>query len=234
MRRFASAMMRLTASVAVAAALCWTAPDLPALRDGVADPEGWLRREDADGLVAQVAGATGWLVLAWLTIGSLVTAASTVPGAVGRLASAVAARTVPLAVRRVAAVALGLSLAGHPGRALAMPAPPEAGPHGIPVSSWSGDVDWPLPELPAPVVDWPLPESNAPAGSRPAAPAPERVVVRRGDTLWSIAAAHLEPRARNAEIAAEWPRWYAANQRLIGPDPARLDVGLRLRPPRSG
>jgi hypothetical protein len=234
MRRFASAMMRLTASVAVGAALCWAAPDLSALRDGIADPEGWLRQEDVDGLVAQVAGAAGWLVLAWLAIGSLVTAASTVPGAVGRLASGVAARTVPLAVRRVAAVALGLSVAGHSGAALAMPAPPEARPHGVPMSSWSGDVDWPLPELPAPAVDWPLPESDAPVRSRPAAPAAERVVVRRGDTLWSIAAGHLEPRASNTEIAAEWPRWHAANRRLIGPDPARLDVGLRLRPPRAG
>ncbi len=57
------------------------------------------------------------------------------------------------------------------------------------------------------------------------------VTVRRGDSLWSLAAARLGPRATNARIAAEWPRWYAANRPVIGPDPAVILPGQQLRPP---
>ncbi|TWE12161.1 LysM peptidoglycan-binding domain-containing protein [Rudaeicoccus suwonensis] len=57
------------------------------------------------------------------------------------------------------------------------------------------------------------------------------VVVRRGDTLWSIAAAHLGPAADATTIAGEWPRWYAANRDLIGDDPDVLLVGQQLRAP---
>lgn len=57
------------------------------------------------------------------------------------------------------------------------------------------------------------------------------VVVRRGDTLWSIVAARLGPGATAAEIAATWPRWHAANAAVIGPDPHLLLPGARLAPP---
>lgn len=57
------------------------------------------------------------------------------------------------------------------------------------------------------------------------------VVVHRGDTLWSIAAAHLGPHADAQTIAAEWPRWYAANRHVIGDDPDLLEVGTSLQTP---
>lgn len=57
------------------------------------------------------------------------------------------------------------------------------------------------------------------------------VVVRRGDSLWSIAARHLPAGATDHEIAAAWPRWYAANRTVIGPDPDPLRPGQRLAPP---
>lgn len=57
------------------------------------------------------------------------------------------------------------------------------------------------------------------------------VVVRRGDTLWSIAAAHLGPAADATTIAGEWPRWYAANRDVIGDDPDVLLVGQQLHAP---
>lgn len=57
------------------------------------------------------------------------------------------------------------------------------------------------------------------------------VVVRRGETLWSIAATHLGPGATDAEVAAAWPRWHAANSAVIGPDPHHLLPGTRLTPP---
>jgi len=57
------------------------------------------------------------------------------------------------------------------------------------------------------------------------------VVVHRGDTLWDIAARHLGPGANNAQVAADWPRWHAANRSTIGPDPNLIVPGQRLRIP---
>ncbi|KRE37694.1 hypothetical protein ASG73_08585 [Janibacter sp. Soil728] len=57
------------------------------------------------------------------------------------------------------------------------------------------------------------------------------VVVRRGDSLWSITAARLGPEATAAEVAQAWPRWHAANAARIGPDPHLLLPGTRLSPP---
>jgi len=59
----------------------------------------------------------------------------------------------------------------------------------------------------------------------------EQVVVRRGDTLWDIAARHLGAESSAAEIAQEWPRWYAANRSLIGDNPDLILPGQRLVPP---
>jgi len=59
----------------------------------------------------------------------------------------------------------------------------------------------------------------------------EGVVVLRGDTLWTIAARHLGPTATHEQIAAEWPRWWAANADLIGHDPNLILPGQRLIPP---
>lgn len=59
----------------------------------------------------------------------------------------------------------------------------------------------------------------------------DEVVVRRGDTLWDIAARHLGPGASAADVAAEWPRWHDANRRQIGADPDLILPGLRLTPP---
>ncbi|GAA3698552.1 hypothetical protein GCM10022399_13710 [Terrabacter ginsenosidimutans] len=74
--------------------------------------------------------------------------------------------------------------------------------------------------------------------SRLLAPAPrattaahDLVPVRRGDSLWSIAARHLGPTASDAEVAWEWPRWYAANRDVVGDDPDLLTPGQLLRPP---
>jgi len=66
---------------------------------------------------------------------------------------------------------------------------------------------------------------------RPVADDSGEVVVHRGDTLWSIAAAHLGPHADAQAIAAEWPRWYAANRQVIGDNPDLLFIGTRLRMP---
>ena len=56
-------------------------------------------------------------------------------------------------------------------------------------------------------------------------------VVRRGDALWDVAARHLGPTATAADIAREWPRWYAANRAVIGADPSLLRPGEVLYAP---
>ena len=59
----------------------------------------------------------------------------------------------------------------------------------------------------------------------------DEVVVRRGDSLWDIAARHLGPDASAADVAVEWPRWHHANRDVIGADPDLLIPGQRLVPP---
>ena len=59
----------------------------------------------------------------------------------------------------------------------------------------------------------------------------DEIVVRRGDTLWSLAERHLGPGTTDGEIAVEWPHWFTANRDVIGNDPDHLVPGERLRPP---
>jgi nucleoid-associated protein YgaU len=58
-------------------------------------------------------------------------------------------------------------------------------------------------------------------------------VVRRGDTLWDVVRHHLGPDATDAEVAAEWPRWHAANRDVIGADPDLLLPGQVLHAPEA-
>ena len=66
---------------------------------------------------------------------------------------------------------------------------------------------------------------------RPGLSSDAHVVVRRGDTLWDLARRHLGGSATDAEVAAEWPRWHAANRAVIGDDADLLRPGQRLVPP---
>lgn len=59
----------------------------------------------------------------------------------------------------------------------------------------------------------------------------DEVVVRRGDSLWTITARYLGPDATDAHIAQEWPRWYRANRSVLVHGPDRLEPGMRLTPP---
>lgn len=66
---------------------------------------------------------------------------------------------------------------------------------------------------------------------KPGTSVEEHIVVRRGDTLWDIAARHLPAGTTSAEVALEWPRWYAANRAVLGEDPDLIRPGTRLTPP---
>jgi len=64
--------------------------------------------------------------------------------------------------------------------------------------------------------------------SRPSTHPPAQVVVSAADSLWSITADHLGRRTTAEEIAEAWPRLYAANRDVIGPDPAVIEPGQHL------
>jgi hypothetical protein len=83
---------------------------------------------------------------------------------------------------------------------------------------------------PSPPV-WPE-QHAAPAQSR-ATQDENGVTVGHGESLWVIAARRLGPHASGEEIAAAWPRWYAANRDAIGADPSLLHPGQVLHAPTS-
>ena len=57
------------------------------------------------------------------------------------------------------------------------------------------------------------------------------VVVRRGDSLWTIVGRSLGPQAAAIDIARAVPMWHAANRAVIGADPDLLFAGQILHPP---
>ena len=61
--------------------------------------------------------------------------------------------------------------------------------------------------------------------------ADQEVVVRSGDTLWTIAARHLAPEASDVDVAREWPRWFENNRAVIGSNPNALLPGQILKSP---
>lgn len=120
------------------------------------------------------------------------------------------------------------------------PAPPDLDPPAGP------DLDRPAPSFAGASASSQLaPPARSSPPSTPAPPTPLLIgsphretpdrdgsyVVRRGDTLWDIAARHLGATASAADIARAWPRWYTANQSAIGPNPQLIHPGLVLHAP---
>ena len=195
-----------------------------------------------DDLLVLVAAGVAWTVLAWLTAGLLLCLAAEARRTDGRL-DRVARAVTPLAVRRLAALLLGLGLVGAP---LALALPAQADRTVAAAAQLTGPTD---PPADVPALDrWTPDRPVAPAATSEAPTEPlallvrrphrghvvsDHVVVRRGDTLWDIAARALGPDASVANIAASWPGWYAANRSSIGPDPDLILPGQRLRPPAT-
>jgi len=184
-------------------------------------PSGSLPRQPDSEIVA----ACEWLAWA-LTSYLCLAVAGTAVGALVRWRGL--GRIAPAALRRLVDSAISVGLVAAvvaPTAAVATPARPSTvatspvRPH-------------------APALDWPgltvamSPQARQPA-SRSGSASNREVVVRPGDTLWSIAAAHLGPGASRERIAASWPRWYAANRSVVGPDPAVIRPGEHLRPPAN-
>jgi nucleoid-associated protein YgaU len=155
-----------------------------------------------------------WLLAAYLVICiaacGLVTARR-----IHRRESLVAALS-PGLVRRLVAVALGAGLATS--GVVAVPAAGAERPHRGAAAghhrATTASLDWP-------------------GMGRAVHPVSRRVLVRPGDSLWSVAARALGRAATTPAIAAAWPAWWAANRRVVGPDPDLIHPGQRLVPPAT-
>ena len=196
-----------------------------------------------DELVAATAATAVLLVLAWVWVALLAHAAAMLPGVLGNVAETIAVAITPAACRGAVRVALGLATVASPlSTACASAAEPIASST---APAHRDFADLPQIERPAMIARW-VPSVPAPAPP-PATPrsdvrlvttapseaesVPDEVVIRRGDTLWDIAARVLGPQATAAEIATEWPKWYVANRDVIGPDPDVIHPGTVLRAP---
>lgn len=190
----------------------------------------------ADELLVGCAAALALLLSAWLSLGVVVVALAAVPGTVGRWAGTVADAVTPRATRRLVGLVLGVTVAAGvaPGASVAA----------APTSTTAAHLDRPDPSFaPLPDPGWvPEPPTVRPhpdlsvlsRAPRVTTVDDEReVVVRRGDSLWSIAARHLGPHPSDAEVARAWPAWFAANRDVVGDDPDVLRPGQLLRVPEG-
>lgn len=228
------------------------------LREGLRSPDAWVAEVGPDAAVAALAGSLLWLVALWAAFALSVTALALLPGRAGLLAHAVAEHVTPALLRRVVGAAAGTSILISPALAFAQPpavstpAPVGAsaglasGPAaalGLPMDGAGGQWQSSKPTAPPsmPALGWPTDPADQSSGDRPAAapqpvrPRPpgaeDRVLVRPGDSLWSITAHRLGPASSATRIQAEWPRWHAANRQLIGADPNLLHPGAELLAP---
>jgi nucleoid-associated protein YgaU len=206
-------------------------------------------------VIVVAAAAAGLALLVWGALGVVVTALAAVPGTVGRAATVVADHVAPVVVRRITAALVGgvMATAGSPVAHADTPLPKPA-----PTTQTAAVTHAPAPDPAFVVTDRPPVADAVPAPgptSAPVRPEPTRappalgplgpaahtpghpartVTVVRGDSLWAIAARYLGPHATEQQVAREWPRWYAANRTVIGPDPDLIRVGQVLAVPGPG
>ncbi|WP_284983730.1 LysM peptidoglycan-binding domain-containing protein [Arthrobacter sp. efr-133-TYG-118] len=211
--------------------------------------------EDLLGFVATAAGLG--IGVWWIATFLLAMAAALLQQSGKDRCASATAKLSPAFMRRLAVAILGLNLAGIPlanasqaqletAWSQATGSAPSSGisAQWTPASSPSAH----LPVVPSlesgPSEIDPHWQPRAPAaepgllGTRPqraaeqsASPNQGEVVVRRGDSLWSIAARQLGPMASDVDIALHWPKWYAANRHVVGDDPGLLVPGQILHPP---
>lgn len=202
--------------------------------------------DDFGSLVALVLAIVAWAAYGWLALAVVVTALERVPGAFGRAAARATAAIMSPGTRVLVRSALGVA-ATAPLTVAAAQAHTVQGDTSItrPATSWdprtgverdstvpgSDDVSvretrtGPNGERRLPVPD--RPTTGAATRYTPVRPA-DTVVVRPGDSLWTIAARELGPQAPRTAIDRRWPQWYAANADRIGPDPALIRPGQHL------
>lgn len=179
-----------------------------------------VRTDDPTSAVVSAAAWLAWALLCYLLVAATVVALAALPGAAGTTIAALRPLA-PRTVRRVVEAAAGTVVATAVGVAAvpASAAPPTPAPSRVTATS---PLDWPgLAE--------PATRATPTATTAPASPV--RLVVHRGDSLWTLSARLLGSRASATRVAATWPRLYAANRAVIGADPDLIRPGQRLVPP---
>jgi nucleoid-associated protein YgaU len=202
-------------------------PDVAGLREALTHPQSVADAGGPDTVVLAWAATLAWAVWVWGALGLGLTAATAVPGLLGRTARALLRLVLPAAARRAAAVALGIGL----GVGIGAPVFASAAPATVAVSA----PDWPADGSPVPAApDWPTAVPADPAPDWPA-PGPGTHVVVRGDCLWDIAAARLASGPgsppTDGQIADAVHAWWTTNASVIGPDPDLLLPGQVLQLP---
>lgn len=164
---------------------------------------------------------------AWLWGGTVLLAASVARG--HRWGTRPVPAVLPAPLRRLVLLACGVALTGG----LAAPALAASGDHPGHRSTPAALLDGlPLPDRPTGHG----PEPHVAARPAVAAlPAPAHrladVVVRPGDTLWSLARDALPGPTGERAVAQRCRRIYALNRRVVGPDPDLIRPGEHLRLP---
>lgn len=192
-----------------------------------------------------------WLCTGWLALVAVLESGSCVPGEVGRLTARAARRVAPASVRGLVRLAVGASLAASVlsgPAALAEDRTPTVAGSSTDYLDWPGLAPTVTPTVTTPVTPTAAPTAaatapatasaapaataaTAPVPTRDPQPAPRTVVVRRGDSLWSIARDALGPGATDRQVAAAWPRWWAANRPVVRDTPDLIHPGDRLTAP---
>jgi nucleoid-associated protein YgaU len=206
---------------------------------------------DVDDLLGAFANAAGLAIVAWWVLSMLLaTLAAVLERSGSRRAAAAAGRLCPAFMRRLAIAALSVQLLSAPLANAAEPLP--AGPGWLPTQEVAVSADWaprggtegtgesraaselqPDWRPSAPVTDPGLLSARQVRASQLPLEKPGEITVLAGDTLWDIAARELGPTAPDLDVALRWPRWYQANQAVIGENPDALLPGQILNPPSA-
>ena len=249
-------VLLLAAGILASAVLLWsglaTRPDPAALLSGSVS--------SLQGAAGFAAAGTGLALALWWVLGLMLSVLSALLHRAGHAAAAAAAGALaPAFMRRLAVAVIGVNLVAGSGAARAADSVSTAPEQTVAVLQTPAHAagTYPavkLPEagskIPAPgPADSPAapqwkptgPPSGANVFIRPgradadddaaAAAAAARIVVREGDSLWSLAAGQLGPQAGTAEIAAHWPRWYERNRAVVGNNPDLIVPGQVLEAP---
>jgi hypothetical protein len=200
--------------------LRWTSPAL--LPSGPPDSVGPQAPTGAslDRLVVCTAAGLAWVALGLLAISTMITLALVPVRRVVAPLPAVERLGGPLWWRRAVLAACGLSLAAP---VAAHAAPQGHGP--------SHECAVACPGHPSASVLSGLPLPDLPDTARAMPPHASIRIVRPGDSLWIIARDTLGPAPSDADVSRAVGLLYAANRRVIGPDPDLIFPGTELSQP---
>lgn len=223
--------------VAAAAVAWWLSGDLlhPALAAVTGrGPAGLTEMSFSRALDAASAavllGCVGWLGLgSALTVLAYAAAVLSPSSATTAVLETLAERGCPRRLRRLVLACLGVAI-GATGPAIADP-PDVIDRLGAQGSAAEGISGLPLPDRTtgsAPGVRQVEPSEP----SEPSEPA-RAVLVRPGDSLWTIASDLLPASASDRAVTAAWHRLHGANRAAIGCDPDLLLPGTRLDVPKQ-